>query len=133
MHCKRKFRTATNSAHRHPIAENLLARNFTADEPNQKWATDITYLPTREGWLYLAVIMDLFSRKVIGWAMRETLHTDLVLGALNMAKRHRQPAEGVLHHSDQGVQGGFNRSSHQPLKGGCHGSSEAAVRSGRTG
>ena len=66
VHCKRKFRTTTNSAHRHPIAKNLLARNFTANEPNQKWATDITYLPTREGSLYLAVIMDLFSRKVIG-------------------------------------------------------------------
>nr|WP_052326835.1 IS3 family transposase [Deinococcus peraridilitoris] len=95
---KRKFRTTTNSKHRHPVAENLLERDFTAAAPNQKWCTDITYLPTREGWLYLAVVMDLFSRKVIGWAMRETLHTELVLAALELAEQARQPGEGMLHH-----------------------------------
>lgn len=79
-------------------------RDFTASQPNEKWSTDITYLPTREGWLYLAVVLDLYSRKVVGWAMRDTLHTDLVLSALEMARRNRQPKAGLLHHSDQGVQ-----------------------------
>ena len=101
---KRKFRTTTVSKHRHPVAQNLLERDFTASQPNEKWSTDITYLPTREGWLYLAVVLDLYSRKVVGWAMRDTLHTDLVLSALEMARRNRQPKAGLLHHSDQGVQ-----------------------------
>jgi len=97
VHCKRNFRTTTNSAHRHPIANHLLAREFTAAKPNQNWATDITSVPTQEGGRYLAVIMELLSRKVSGWAMRATVHTDLVLAALSMAQQHRQPAEGVLH------------------------------------
>ena len=104
VRCKRKFRTTTNSTHRHPVAENLLDREFTADQPNQKWVTDITYLPTLEGWMYLAVVMDLFSRKIVGWAMRRTLHTELVVAALTMAQRNRRPGQGILHHSDQGVQ-----------------------------
>ncbi|WP_156953191.1 IS3 family transposase, partial [Deinococcus frigens] len=73
VRCKRKFRSTTNSKHRHPVAEHLLNREFTADRPNRKWVTDITYLPTQEGWMYLAVVMDLFSRKIVGWAMRRTL------------------------------------------------------------
>lgn len=104
VRCKRKFRSTTNSKHRHPVAENLLNREFTADRPNQKWVTDITYLPTQEGWMYLAVVMDLFSRKIVGWAMRKTLHTELVVAALTMAQRIRRPGQGILHHSDQGVQ-----------------------------
>ena len=104
VRCKRKFRSTTNSKHRHPVAENLLNRDFTADQPNQKWVTDITYLPTHEGWMYLAVVMDLFSRKIVGWAMRKTLHTELVVAALTMAQRTRRPGQGILHHSDQGVQ-----------------------------
>ena len=104
VRCKHKFRTTTNSRHRHKVAENLLERNFTAHLPNQKWATDVTYLPSSEGWLYLAVVLDLFSRKVVGWAMRETLRTELVTSALEMAQKSRQPRAGVLHHSDQGVQ-----------------------------
>ncbi|GGR39370.1 transposase [Deinococcus ruber] len=104
VRCKRKFRTTTNSTHRHPVAENLLNRDFTADRPNQKWVTDMTYLPTHEGWMYLAVVMDLFSRKIIGWAMRKTLHTELVVAALTMAQRIRRPGQGMLHHSDRGVQ-----------------------------
>ena len=86
------------------MAENLLNRDFTADRPNQKWVTDITYLPVSEGWIYLAVVMDLFSRKIVGWAMRKTLHTELVVAALTMAQRTRRPGQGILHHSDQGVQ-----------------------------
>ena len=104
VRCKRKFRITTNSKHRHPVAENLLNREFTANQPNQKWVTDITYLPVSEGWIYLAVVMDLFSRKIVGWAMRKTLHTELVVAALEMAQRTRRPGQGILHHSDQGVQ-----------------------------
>ncbi len=104
VRCKRKFRTTTNSKHRHSVANNLLNRNFTADQQNRKWVTDITYLPVSEGWIYLAVVMDLFSRKIIGWAMRKTLHTELVVAALTMAQRTRRPGQEILHHSDQGVQ-----------------------------
>ena len=102
--CKRKTRSTTNSKHRYPVATNLLERDFTATQPNQKWTTDITYLPSSEGWLYLAVVLDLFSRKVVGWAMRETLHTGLVISALEMAETRRRPTANLLHHSDQGVQ-----------------------------
>jgi len=104
VRCKRKTRGTTNSKHRYPVATNLLERNFTATQPNQKWTTDISYLPSTEGWLYLAVVLDLFSRRVIGWAMRETLHTGLVISALEMAETRRRPTAGLLHHSDQGVQ-----------------------------
>ncbi|MFK7604409.1 IS3 family transposase [Deinococcus sp. SM5_A1] len=101
---KRKFRTTTKAKSSHPVAENLLARNFDADGPNQKWATDITYLPTLEGWLYLATVMDLYSRKIVGWALNERLHTPLVTAALGMAVERRQPPGGLLHHSDRGSQ-----------------------------
>lgn len=87
----------------HPVAENVLNRDFTADGPNQKWATDITYLPTTEGWLYLATVMDLFFRKIVGWALDKRLHTPLVTATLEMAVEGRQPS-GVLHHSDRGSQ-----------------------------
>ncbi|UQN09049.1 IS3 family transposase [Deinococcus sp. QL22] len=102
--CKRKFRVTTNSKHPHPVAENLLNREFVAEQPNQKWVTDITYLPVAEGWMYLAVVMDLFSRKIVGWAMRATLQTELVVAALDMAQQIRRPGQGLLHHSDQGIQ-----------------------------
>jgi putative transposase len=104
VRCKRKFRVTTNSKHPHPVAENLLNREFVAERPNQKWTTDITYVPVAEGWMYLAVVMDLFSRKIVGWAMRATLQTELVIAALNMAQQIRRPGQGLLHHSDQGVQ-----------------------------
>jgi putative transposase len=102
---KRKFvpRT-TDSTHHQPVAQNLLNREFAAAAPNRKWATDITYIPTDEGWLYLAGVLDLFSRKIVGWAMAEHLRTDLVREALQMAVLHRRPGEGLLHHSDRGVQ-----------------------------
>ena len=85
-------------------APNRLNQEFTATAPNQKWVVDFTYIQTEEGWLYLAVVLDLFSRKVIGWAMRETMDTALVLAALHMALLERQPPAGLLHHSDQGSQ-----------------------------
>jgi putative transposase len=103
---KKRFVTTTKSNHTHGIAENVLAREFKAEKPNQKWVTDITYIPTLQGWLYLAVVLDLFSRMIVGWAFSSSLETKLVLDALEMARRKRKPsAEGdLLHHSDRGAQ-----------------------------
>ncbi len=101
----RKFRvTTTDSHHDHPVFENRLNRDFAATAPNQKWAADITYIPTNEGPLYLAGVVDLFSRKVIGWSMKDTLHADLCVEALEMAVAQRQPRLPLLHHSDRGCQ-----------------------------
>lgn len=101
---KKKRKITTNSAHNYPIAPNLLDRDFSADQPNQKWVTDITYIPTAEGWLYLAVVIDLFSRMVVGWAMDATMGAELVKKAFIMAVTNRKPAKGLLHHSDRGSQ-----------------------------
>jgi putative transposase len=104
---KRRFRVTTNSDHAYPIAPNLLDRKFAVKDvpgPDRVWVADITYVPTREGWLYLAVILDLASRLVVGWSMGETLETKLVMDALEMALQRRRPAPGLLHHSDRGVQ-----------------------------
>jgi len=101
---KKKFKATTNSKHKFPVADNVLDRNFNPEKPNQAWAGDITYLWTREGWLYLAVVIDLFSRKVVGWAMEPTLSRELAMRALRMAISARQPQIGLLSHSDQGVQ-----------------------------
>jgi putative transposase len=100
----RKFRVTTDSNHVHPIAENVLARNFEAMGPNEKWTTDITYIWTAEGWLYLAVVMDLYSRRIVGWSTADHLETTLCLDALSMALGHRTGVEGLIHHSDRGVQ-----------------------------
>jgi len=99
----RKVRT-TDSYHALPVAENVLNREFSAEKPNQKWVADITYIPTGEGWLYLAGVLDLYSRKIVGWAMSDLIDTDLVEKALRMAYYQRQPGEGLLHHSDRGSQ-----------------------------
>ena len=103
--CARRFvpRT-THSDHDQPIAPNLLAERPAPTGPNQTWVTDLTYVWTAEGWLYVAVLLDLWSRRVVGWATAETLHTRLATLALGMAVRHRQPPHGVLHHSDRGRQ-----------------------------
>lgn len=101
----RKFRvTTTDSAHPYPVAPNLLDQDFSASRPNEKWLTDITYIPTAEGWLYLAVVMDLYSRRIVGWAMSDSLERHLVIAALQMALKMRQPPPGLLHHSDRGSQ-----------------------------
>lgn len=100
---KRKAHT-TDSKHNMPIAHNLLNRQFQADAPNTKWVADITYIPTHEGWLYLAVVMDLYSRKIVGWSMSAQITADLVENALLMALYERQPDPGLLHHSDRGSQ-----------------------------
>jgi putative transposase len=102
---KRKFiPCSTDSRHTQPVAKNILDRQFQAELPNQKWATDITYIPTGEGWLYLAGVIDLCSRKIVGWSMADHMRTDLVSDALNMAVAGRSPDQGLLHHSDRGVQ-----------------------------
>ena len=100
----RKFKVTTDSHHQLPIAPNLLEQNFQAEAPNQKWAGDITYLWTSEGWLYLAVIIDLYSRAVIGWSMGERMTASLVCDALTMATFRRGFPQGVIVHSDRGSQ-----------------------------
>jgi transposase InsO family protein len=99
-----RFRVTTDSKHALPIAENCLARDFGAREANVKWASDITYLRTGEGWLYLAVVLDLFSRRVVGWSMQANLDHSLVLNALQSALCQRSPQAGLLHHSGRGSQ-----------------------------
>jgi putative transposase len=101
---KRKFKVTTDSKHSHPVAPNLLRRDFEATAPNQKWVADITFIPTREGWLYLAAILDLYSRTVVGWSMASRMPRRLVLNALDMAVGRRLPGPGLLHHSDRGSQ-----------------------------
>jgi putative transposase len=101
-HQKRRFRRTTNSNHTQPIAPNVLERQFTTQAPNQAWVADVTYIATDEGWLYLAAILDLFSRRVIGWATSATNDRALALDALERALRTRRPSAGLLHHSDRG-------------------------------
>jgi transposase InsO family protein len=101
---KRRAPRTTDSKHSHPIAPNLLDRQFIAAAPNQVWLADITYLSTGEGWLYLAVVLDMFSRRVVGWAMRETMPQELTIAALQMAITQRRPGPGLVHHSDRGSQ-----------------------------
>jgi transposase InsO family protein len=100
----KKFKATTNSKHDLPVAPNLLQQDFSASEPNRKWVSDITYLWTAEGWLYLAVVIDLFSRLVVGWAMSERMTADLVGDALKMALWRRRMPKGVILHSDRGSQ-----------------------------
>lgn len=100
----RKQKVTSDGDYKFNIAPNLLDRNFTADAPNQKWAGDISYVWTREGWLYLAVILDLHSRRVIGWAVSNRMKRDLAIRALNMAIEFRAPPKGCIHHTDRGSQ-----------------------------
>ncbi len=101
---KRRYKTTTDSKHGLPVAENLLDRNFTPTAPNQVWTSDITYLWTDEGWLYLAVVLDLFNREVVGWSLKPRMTVDIVTDALTMAWFRRRPAPGLIHHSDRGSQ-----------------------------
>ena len=101
---KRKFVSTTDSKHALPVAENILNRQFNPAAPNVAWTSDITYIRTRAGWLYLAVVLELFSRKIIGWAMAPTMPADLVCRALKMALGARKPAAGLVLHSDRGSQ-----------------------------
>lgn len=99
----RRART-TDSRHNYPIAPNRLARNFTATAMNRIWLADLTYIPTGEGWLYLAAVLDVYTRKIVGWSMRDTLHMEIALEALTMAVERQRPAAGLIHHSDRGIQ-----------------------------
>jgi putative transposase len=101
---KRRYKVTTDSKHGLPVADNLLDRNFTPAAPNQVWTSDITYLWTDEGWLYLAIVLDLFNREVVGWSLKPRMTADIVTDALTMAGFRRKPAPGVLHHSDRGSQ-----------------------------
>lgn len=101
---RRKFRATTNSAHQLPVADNVLDRQFTPTAPNQAWVSDITYVPTGEGWLYLATVMDLASRRIVGWAMGDRIDRALACAALRDALHRRHPAPGLVHHSDRGSQ-----------------------------
>jgi len=101
---KRRFRRTTTSQPNQPVAPNLLKQDFTATAPNQRWVADITYVCTGEGWLYLAIILDLYSRKVVGWSTSVRLHQELVLEALKMALGRRTPAPDLIHHADRGSQ-----------------------------
>jgi transposase InsO family protein len=101
---KRRFRQTTDSAHALPVVKNRLKRDFSPAAPNQAWAADITYIRCWEGWCYLAVVIDLFSRRVVGWAVAEHMRTELVLEALQRAITLRRPAAGLVHHSDRGSQ-----------------------------
>ena len=100
----KRFRTTTKRNRKHRAAPNVLQRDFKADRPDQKWLTDITYIPTQEGWLYLAAVLDLYARRIVGWAMSNRMTSALTIDALHMAIRQRQPQLSLLHHSDQGSQ-----------------------------
>jgi putative transposase len=100
----KRFKTTTKRNKAHPVAPNLLDRNFEADRPDQKWLADITYIATLEGWLYLAAILDLYTRRIVGWAMSDRMTSDLTITALEMALLQQRPDAGLLHHSDQGSQ-----------------------------
>ena len=104
MKQKRKFKVTTDSKHDLPVAPNLLNRGFEVQEPDRAYVSDITYIWTQEGWLYLAVVIDLFSRQVVGWSMSNRMKTDLIINALTMARWRRQPGTGLMFHSDRGSQ-----------------------------
>ena len=110
---RRKFVHTTDSGHALPVWDNLLARRFNPSGPNQAWVSDITYIRTRSGWLYLAVVLDLYARKVVGWSMAPTMHAELVCAALQLAIAQRQPAPGLIVHSDRGSQ--YASALHQEL------------------
>lgn len=101
---RRKYKATTNSKHNYPVALNLLNQDFSVDTPNKVWIGDITYIPTDEGWLYLAGVLDLFNRKIVGWSMDKTMTTQLTKAALQQAIGRRRPSEGLIFHSDRGVQ-----------------------------
>jgi len=123
----KKWRATTQSNHRLPVAENTLNRQFTVAAPNRVWAGDLTYVWTTEGWLYLAVILDLYSRRVIGWAMGQRLTIDLAERALTMALANRAPTAGLLHHSDRGSQ--YAATSYQQVLA-AHGVTASMSRKG---
>jgi putative transposase len=127
---RRRFPRTTHSDHGRPVAPNLLEQKFTAEQPDTVWLADISYIPTGEGWLYLAVIKDMATREIVGWSMSDSLEAGSACEALRMALQRRQPPAGLIHHSDRGVQGGFKRSSQHLDGGACDGYAEATFGSG---
>lgn len=113
VNIKRRYKNTTDSNHNLPIAPNILNRDFYASNPDEKYVGDITYVPTAEGWLYLSTVIDLYSRKVVGWSMDDTMKVSLVNDALKMAIRHRNPQKGLLWHTDRGSQ--YASYSHKDL------------------
>lgn len=101
---KKKFKATTNSNHKLPVAENLLNQDFNIDKPNTVWVTDITYVDTLEGWLYLATVKDIYTKEIVGWATADNMKTDLCIKALKSAVMRHRPPKGLIHHSDRGVQ-----------------------------
>ena len=101
---RRRFRSTTDSYHQHPVAPNILARRFNISEPDVAWVSDLTYIDTAEGWMYLCIIMDVASRKIVGWSLDKRMKADLVADALAMGIGHRRPPRGVIFHSDRGSQ-----------------------------
>ena len=124
---RRPYKVTTRANPRHPVADNLLDRDFQADQPDRKWVADITYIATDQGWLYLATVMDLFSRRIVGWSMQPRMKTDLVADALKMALTRRRPGAGLLHHSDRGSQ--FTSADYQKLLA-AHGIQVSMSRTG---
>jgi putative transposase len=111
---KRRFVITTRSEEGQEVAENLLGRQFQTSAANRVWVSDITYVATAEGWMYLCIVLDLYSRRVVGWSMSSALGTEVVLAALEMAVIRRRPPRGLIFHSDRGTQGEFNESSQHP-------------------
>jgi putative transposase len=101
---KRRYKATTDSKHDLPVAPNLLERNFAPEAPNRVWTADLTYIWTEEGWLYLAVVLDLFNREIVGWSIKPRMAADIVVDALTMTWFRRKPAPGLIHHSDRGSQ-----------------------------
>jgi transposase InsO family protein len=101
---KKKFKHTTDSNHKHPVAKNLLGQDFSCNRPDEKWGVDISYIWTQEGWLYLAIVLDLFSRRIVGWAADKRMKKGLAMKALQRAIALRQPKPGLIHHSDRGSQ-----------------------------
>ena len=101
---KRRFKITTDSKHKLPISPNLLNQDFTADAPHKKWTGDITYIWTMQGWMYCAVVLDLFNREIVGWSMRKRITRDIVIEALSMAIQRKRPQKGLIFHSDRGSQ-----------------------------
>jgi putative transposase len=129
---RRRVPRTTDSRHDHTVAPNLLERRFAAERPDAVWLAAISYIPTGEGWLYLAAIKDMATREIVGWSMADHLRAELCEQALLMALQRRQPGAGLIHHSDRGVQGRFRWSSQHLAGGGCDGCAETAFGSGRS-
>jgi putative transposase len=129
---KRRFKRTTDSDHGEPVAANLLDQDFACDGPDQKWGADISYIWTTEGWLYLAIVLDFYSRRIVGWTTSDRLKRDLVLRALRQAIAMRRPSPGLIHHSDRGSQGRFKWSSQHSEVGGCDEHWKTAIGTVRT-